>query len=112
MDRDERSPRLLCGLLLAVAASCSSFTIRKIPWQGDYTVWDDAKQQEADRIEGERYYLPWPHLVVARAFPVAADSCFVAATLTSDGKRIDLDDATLQWLNTGAGTQPIVQQQP
>jgi len=95
------------GCLVAVAA-CGGISVIRIPWKGDYSpaYWTDKKQQEVDEIEGTRYYLPWPSLAVTKEFPVGSSACFVTATLTADGKYLDLDDATLKFLNSG-GTQPF-----
>jgi hypothetical protein len=87
------------SLVLAGLAACSSVTVRKVPWRGDYANWDNAKQREADAIEGQRYYAPWPHLVVTRPFPVDVDSCFVSATLTGGGRYASFDSGILQGLN-------------
>ena len=87
------------SVVLAGLAACSSVTVRKVPWRGDYANWDNAKQREADAIEGERYYAPWPHLVITKAFPVDVDSCFVSATLTAGGRYVSFDSGILQGLN-------------
>ncbi len=96
-----RLPLLLLGL-----AACTTVTVRKIPWRGDYPSWDSEKQKEADSIEGTRFYLPWPHLVVTRAFPVDEDSCFVSATLTGGGRYINFDNGILKGLNVRQPTGP------
>jgi hypothetical protein len=98
------------SLLLAGLAACSSVTVRKIPWRGDYTSWDNERQREADGIAGERFYLPWPHLVITKAFPVDEDSCFISATLTGDGRYVNFDNGILKGLNArppaGSGPAP------
>lgn len=93
----------VAGVSMATVAACGGITITKIPWKGDYSAayWTDEKQKEVDSIQGTRYYLPWPSLVVTKEFPVATSACFISGTLSADGKYIDLDDATLKFLNAG-----------
>jgi hypothetical protein len=100
--RSSRVVRFCVGTVsLAAVAACGGVTITKIPWRGDYSSWSDDKQKEIDSIQGTRYYLPWPSLVVTKEFPVASSTCFVSGTLSADGKYIDLDDAVLKFLNGG-----------
>lgn len=84
--------RVACAFSLAscvVVSACSGVTVRKIPTPTQYGYWDDERQREADAIEGFRYPLPRPYVVVRKEFPLASTFQFVPA-------QWDLNSGTLR----------------
>jgi len=71
---------LICSLAV-VAAACASATVRKVP--GDIA--------ENEKLEGVRYYLPRPYVVVKREFAVGGGTYFGTGTLSDDRQSIVLD---------------------
>lgn len=73
----------------AILACGSGFTVKRV-------------SSDDRATEGIRFYRPWPNLVVTKEFPVAMSACFVQGTLSANGQYIDMDPATLRFINGGA----------
>jgi uncharacterized membrane protein YgcG len=84
----------LAGVAMAFACGASIET-KKVPSRVQYSAWTDDKQKEADEIQGFRYYLPRPYIIVKREFPWATRSIVVPGAVSADGKYILLDPKTL-----------------
>ncbi|MBL7645754.1 MAG: hypothetical protein JNK74_06120 [Candidatus Hydrogenedentes bacterium] len=82
---------------LVILAGCASFNVRKIPNESQYSdaYWNDKKQQQADRINGFRYYLPRPYVAVKQEFPVSGGEFFVTGTVSSDDELISINTKSL-----------------
>lgn len=78
---------LLAGLL---ASACSTVKVKKVPTPTQYTVWTDAMQEQADSIEGFRFYLPRPFLNVFESFPVRTDIYLANGQVSADGKSVKI----------------------
>ncbi|MFN0012190.1 MAG: hypothetical protein ACKVS8_11170 [Phycisphaerales bacterium] len=88
----------LRSTLLAVAAvlplGCATVTVRKVPTPTQYSkeLWNAGNlQQQADAMEGVRFYLPRPFVSVFESFPVATDVYLVNGTVSADGKYVYVD---------------------
>ncbi|HEY1694685.1 MAG TPA: hypothetical protein VGG39_21085 [Polyangiaceae bacterium] len=84
----------LTGIAAAIACGASIDT-KKVPSRTQYSGWTDERQKEADEIQGFRYYLPRPYIVVKREFPWTTKSIVVPGAVSADGKYILLDPKTL-----------------
>jgi hypothetical protein len=91
------------GVAGAVIACGASIDERKIPAKTQYSHWSDEDQRKADEIQGFRYYLPRPYIVVKKEFPWASKSIIVPGAVSLDGKYILLDPKTL----TSAGLNAL-----
>lgn len=80
------------GTVLACSASIET---KKVPSKTQYGTWTDEDQHKADQIQGFRYYLPRPYIVVKREFAWTSKSIVVPGAVSLDGKYILLDPKTL-----------------
>jgi len=86
---------LTAGLLLAIAVTmtigCAKITYQKVPspvqWGSNWTM---EKQIEADKMEGPRFYLPRPFLVVKTPVPIAARVAFISLEYDQSQKNYKL----------------------
>jgi hypothetical protein len=86
---------LTVGLLLVIAvtitAGCAKITYQKVPspvqWGSNWTI---EKQIEADKMEGPRFYLPRPFLVVKTPVPIAARVAFISLEYDQSQKKYKL----------------------
>ncbi|MEM8962294.1 MAG: hypothetical protein AAGD38_12495 [Acidobacteriota bacterium] len=108
---------VLCALLVT-SIGCSSVRIEKIPDPATYDLHatchaDDEQaelqpcrnqiQRRADAIEGTRYYLPRPYVVVKKPFPVGGGTYYIEAEL-KDGQLVavgELDEAIQRYFPDG-----------
>jgi hypothetical protein len=71
---------LIVGLVFA-QIGCDKITYNKVPspiqWGAQ---WSAEKQAEADKMEGPRYYLPRPYVVLKTPVPIAARASFFSLT--------------------------------
>lgn len=87
-------PLITALVFLVALAGCTTVEVKKVPSKTQYEqVWDDPKQadrlqQRADRIRGNRYYLPRPFVSVYEPFVVDSSVYFLNGLVSADGKYI------------------------
>ena len=81
---------LLLALCAAFLVSCASVDVRKIPHKCQYNDWSDDNQKEADAIEGFRFYLPRPYMIVNKPFPISGGDFFAFATINKEARVVDI----------------------
>jgi hypothetical protein len=90
----------VAGLLgLGAIVACASIDVHKVPSKTQHESWTEEDQRKADKIEGFRYYLPRPYIVVKKEFPWNSKSIVVPGAVSPDGKYILLDPKTLAAAN-------------
>lgn len=89
---ENKMNRLLMGtaalMLVVVLSACSSVNVKKVPTPTQYIMWTDEMQEQADNIEGFRFYLPRPFLNVFESFPVRTDIYLAQGRVSEDGKSV------------------------
>lgn len=76
--------------LVPLLGACAYAKIVKIPHPASYGYrpgskeWQDALRR-ADEIEGARFYLPRPYVIVKKEYPVAGETFFLDGTMEPDG---------------------------
>jgi hypothetical protein len=88
-----RATSAACTLtaLSLLLSACATVTVKKVPTPTQYLEWTDAKQAEADAMEGLRFYLPRPYINVFESFPISTDIYFAEGTVSADGRFVVLD---------------------
>lgn len=74
-------------IAVLLATGCSSYSVQKIPYPFAYPEGTQAEIQRAgDAIQGFRYYLPRPYVVVKKEFPVFGGTATLSATVDGQGR--------------------------
>lgn len=96
------APLLLITILATVLPGCAAIKVRKIPHPTSYSLaadctenvlepcWNEL-QTRGDAIEGARYYLPRPWVVVKQEFPVGGGTHYVSGRIDKDGRIVEID---------------------
>ena len=77
---------VLCLSVLAVllGTACSDVRVLKVPSPTQYDHWDDERQRCADSMEGFRFYMQRPFIVVNEPFPLTSKSYIVDGYVSPD----------------------------
>lgn len=80
--------RVLLALLAATTlpTGCASVSVRKVPASSQYLAWSDQRQEQADALEGVRFYMPRPYVRVKEPFLIGADVYLAQAVVSADGQ--------------------------
>lgn len=104
-----RIESLVC--VSAVAASlcvgCAKVKVRKVPTPTQYTRWSDDMQEQADKMEGFRFYLPRPFIQVRQSFPIRTETYLVHGKASADGRyvivgAVEANSGLAKYVATGA----------
>jgi hypothetical protein len=87
---------LAAGLAAVALGGCATVNVKKVPSPAQYIIdgrsyWTPAMQQEADKMEGFRFYLPRPFVSVFESFPVATDIYLGKGRVSPDGRYVAID---------------------
>jgi hypothetical protein len=90
------SSALATCLVTGVLVGCATVNVKKVPSPAQYVIdgknyWTPAMQQEADKLEGFRFYLPRPFVSVFESFPVATDIYLGKGRVSPDGRYVAID---------------------
>lgn len=87
---------LIPAAIVVASMGCATATVKKVPSPAQYMIdgkshWTTEMQQEADRMEGIRFYLPRPFISVFESFPVATDIYLAKGRVSPDGRYVAID---------------------
>lgn len=80
--------KFVAFLVVMTAAGCAGVTVNKVPTPTQYVHWTDDMQEDADEMEGFRFYLPRPFLNVFEPFPVRTDIYIADGVVSPDGQYV------------------------
>lgn len=84
------------ALLLFLVGACAYAKVVKVPHPSSYGYKPNTDEwrailKEADKIEGVRFYMPRPYVIVKKEYPIGGETFFLNGTLDKDG-RVTIQD--------------------